>query len=77
MPIGGAGLREALPDLRRACEARERDPRELRVVSFGTHPDPAKLAHYESLGVSEVVFRLPSAGRDRVLPVLDAYAGFL
>jgi probable F420-dependent oxidoreductase len=77
LPIGGAGLREALPELRRACEARGRDPRELRVVPFGTHPDAGKLAHYEAQGVHEVVFRLPSAGREEVLPVLDAYARFL
>jgi probable F420-dependent oxidoreductase len=77
MPVGGAGLREALPRLRRAWEERGRDPRALRVVPFGTHPDAGKLAHYQALGASEVVLRLPSAGRDEVLPVLDAYARFL
>jgi hypothetical protein len=37
-------------------------------------PDPAKLDHYASLGVTEAVLRLPSAERDTVLPVLDRYA---
>jgi probable F420-dependent oxidoreductase len=77
LPIGGAGLRRALPELRRAWEARGRDPSGLRVVPFGTLPDAGKLAHYESLGIREVVLRLPSAGREAVLPALDAFARFL
>ena len=59
IPIGGAGVRAALPDLARACEARGRDPETLRIVPFGTVPDPGKLEYYESIGVTEVVLRLP------------------
>jgi hypothetical protein len=29
------------------------------------------------MGIGEAVLRLPSAGRDEVLPVLDGYARFL
>jgi probable F420-dependent oxidoreductase len=74
IPIGGAGVRAALPELAKACEARGRDPEELQIVPFGTVPDPGKLEYYESIGVTEIVLRLPSAGRDRVLPKLDEYA---
>ncbi len=77
MPIGGAGVREALPELRRAMEERGRDPAGLHVVPLGIFPDPAKLEHYEKIGVTEAVLRLPSAPRDRVLPVLDDYARYL
>ncbi|MCZ6463758.1 MAG: LLM class F420-dependent oxidoreductase [Proteobacteria bacterium] len=77
MPIGGAGLRKALPDLRRAFEERGRDPASLHVVPMGVFPDAAKLDHYRDRGVTEVVLRLPSAPRDRVLPVLDDYAQYL
>jgi probable F420-dependent oxidoreductase len=77
MPIGGAGVREALPELRRALEERGRDPAGLHVVPLGVLPDPAKLEYYEKVGVTEAVLRLPSAPRDRVLPVLDDYARFL
>jgi probable F420-dependent oxidoreductase len=77
LPIGGAGLAQALPELRRACEARGRDPAALQIVPMGVFPDPGKLEHYRSLGVSEVVLRLPSARRDTVLPVLDRYARYL
>jgi len=74
IPIGGAGVRAALPDLQRACDAAGRDPARLRVVPFGTVPDPGKIEYYASIGVDEVVLRLPSADADRTLPRLDTYA---
>jgi probable F420-dependent oxidoreductase len=74
IPIGGAGVRAALSDLHRACEAVDRDPATLQIVPFGTMPDAGKLEYYESIGVTEVVLRLPGAGADRVLPILDEYA---
>jgi hypothetical protein len=74
IPIGGAGVRAALPDLQRACDAMDRDPATLRIVPFGTVPDAGKLEYYESIGVTEVVLRLPSGDADRVLPILDEYA---
>ena len=77
LPIGGAGIREALPDLQRAFEARGRDPATIEIVPLGVFPTEAKLDHYASIGVTEAVLRLPSAPRDEVLPVLDAYAKFV
>ena len=77
IPIGGAGIREALPELRRALEERGRDPASLHVVPLGILPDEAKLDYYEQVGVTEAVLRLPSAPRDAVLPVLDDYVRFL
>jgi probable F420-dependent oxidoreductase len=77
IPIGGAGIREALPQLRRALEERGRDPASLHVVPLGILPDPAKLDYYAKVGVTEAVLRLPSAPRDAVLPVLDDYVRFL
>lgn len=77
MPIGGAGVRAAMPQLRAAWEGAGRDPASLRVVPFGTVPDPEKLDYYASIGVTEVALRLPSAPRDEVLPILDRYAGLV
>ena len=77
IPIGGAGVRESLPELRRAMEERGRDPDSLHVVPLGIQPDPRKLDYYAEIGVTEAVLRLPSAPRDRVLPVLDDYARYL
>jgi probable F420-dependent oxidoreductase len=73
IPIGGAGVAKALPALRAAAEQAGRDPSELRVVPFGTVPTKGKLEYYESLGIGEVVVRIPPAGADAVLPLLDEY----
>jgi len=77
IPIGGAGVRQAMVALREACEARGRDFQEIQVVPFGVLPDPGKLEYYESIGVGELVLRLPTAGRDGVMPVLDEFAALL
>jgi probable F420-dependent oxidoreductase len=77
MPIGGSGLAEAVPRLHRAVEEQGRDPARIRVVPFGTVPSDEKLAHYQQLGIDEVVLRVPSGGADQMLATLDAHAGFL
>lgn len=77
LPIGGAGVREALPALRSAAEAAGRDPESLRIVPFGTLPDAGKLAYYAELGITEVVLRVPTADADGVRRTLDGYAPFL
>jgi probable F420-dependent oxidoreductase len=77
IPIGGAGVREALPALHAAAETADRDPASLRVVPFGTLPDRGKLEYYASLGIDEVVLRVPSAPAEVVLPVLDAASALL
>ncbi|HEV2360521.1 MAG TPA: TIGR03619 family F420-dependent LLM class oxidoreductase [Acidimicrobiales bacterium] len=75
MPIGGSGVGKALPDLRRAFEEEGREMGE--VVPFGTIPGEGKLEHYRSLGINEVVLRIPSGPPDVMVPVLDGYAPFL
>src|SRR5581483_3327070 len=77
IPIGGAGVRAALEDLRHACDARGRDASNLEIVPFGTLPDHGKLDYYEQIGVTEVVARVRGGGRDDVLPILDKYAALL
>lgn len=77
LPIGGAGVKSALLDLRREMEARGRDPDSLQLVPMGVFPSAQKLAYYREIGCTEVVLRLPSAPRDKVLPVLDEYAAYL
>ena len=73
-PIGGAGVRKAMPDLQRACDAAGRDFAELTIIPFGTIPDPGKADYYESIGISEIVLRVHGGDRSRVLPQLDEYA---
>ena len=54
-----------------------RDPATLQIVPFGTVPDAGKLEYYESIGVTEVVLRVPGGTADRTLPVLDEFAALV
>ena len=74
MPVGGGGLATAIPELARVVSEAGRDPAKLEIVPFGSIPDPGKLEHFAAIGVTECVFRIPSAGADEVLPILDRWA---
>jgi probable F420-dependent oxidoreductase len=74
IPIGGAGLTDAIPRYKEAVAAAGRDPEGMRIVPFGSLPTAPKLAHFAEIGVTECVFRIPSAPADEVLPVLDEQA---
>lgn len=76
IPIGGAGLADAIADLREAFSRAGRDPALLHVVPFGSIPTAEKLAYFAQVGVTETVLRLPSAPAAEVLRSLDDYARF-
>ncbi len=75
MPIGGRGVKAALPALREACERAGRPMAE--VIPFAIRPTKEKLDYYAGLGVTESVANLPSGPADVVLPVLDEYAAMV
>ncbi len=77
IPIGGSGLSDAIPRYREAVADAGRDPDAMRIIPFGSLPNPAKLEHFASIGVTECVFRLPSAPADVVLRVLDEQSELL
>ena len=77
MPIGGAGVRQALPALHAAMEAAGRDPAELTIIPFGVMADAGKIDYYAEIGFDEVVFRVPPAPADVVLPIMDRLAAFV
>ncbi|MGI9578800.1 MAG: TIGR03619 family F420-dependent LLM class oxidoreductase, partial [Microthrixaceae bacterium] len=52
IPIGGAGLAEAIPRYKAALEECGRDPEAARIVPFGSHPSHDKLDHFASIGVT-------------------------
>lgn len=76
MPIGGAGLTEALPRLQTVWEAAGRSGRPS-IVPFGIIPNPGKLDHYRELGCDEVVLRVPMGAEADVLRSLDEHARLL
>lgn len=73
-PIGGAGVRDALPALRQAWDAARRSGAP-EVVPFGVVADAGKIDYYRTIGCSEVVLRVVGADRDTTLHQLDALAG--
>ncbi|NRQ37953.1 LLM class F420-dependent oxidoreductase [Nonomuraea sp. NN258] len=72
MPIGGHGVKAALPALREACEKAGRPM--ARVIPFGTRPTREKLDYFAGLGIEEAVATLPSGPANVILPLLDEYA---
>ena len=77
IPIGGAGLTDDIGRLKEVVADAGRDPESIEIVPFGSLPSHDKLDHFERVGVTECVFRLPSAGRDEVMAVLDQQAALL
>ena len=77
MPIGGSGLGQAVPRLRRMAEAAGRDPAQLSVVPFGTLGSESKLAHYAEMGVNEVVLRVRSGDDDAMRAELESLTPLL
>ena len=74
MPIVGRDpVDDGIADLKVRAEKAGRDPATVGVTLFGVRPDEAKLAAWRDMGVERVLFHLPPAGRDGVLPLLDRY----
>lgn len=74
MPIGGRGLKEQIPEVRAALEEAGRDPEAFTFHVYGSTPDVDQVRYFGELGVHQTSFWLPPAGRDEVIPALDAYA---
>ncbi len=71
---GGPSLQEKIVMLRRQAEDAGRDPASINITTFGGRPDPDSVARFEAAGVDRVIFGLPSAERDTVLPIIDQCA---
>ena len=75
MPISGRyDIVNQIGEIRRLASEAGRDPATIEFGQFGT---PAKAEVVDQMieaGLSRVVFGLPPAGPDKVLPLLDRYA---
>jgi len=67
----------AMEDLRKRAEQAGRDMHTISTSVFGLPGDPALLERYQSAGFTRAILRLPSAGRDTILPMLDQYTTLL
>jgi probable F420-dependent oxidoreductase len=66
-----------IKDLKMRAEKAGRDFKTISISVFGAKPDHATLDTYAGAGVTRAIMRLPSEGRDKILPLLDQYAKFV
>jgi probable F420-dependent oxidoreductase len=66
-----------LPQFRKLAVEEGRDPATLPITVFGVAEDAELVARYRDAGVARVVFTLPPAKADEVLPVLDRCAALM
>ncbi len=65
---------EGMAHLAQIAAEADRDMSTISCTVFGAKPDRETLDRYANAGIDRVLFGLPPAGRDVVLPKLDAYA---
>ena len=63
-----------IQELRERARKAGRDPKTISVTVFGAKPEGKQLDAYAEAGVERVLFGLPNAGADKVLPALDRLA---
>lgn len=67
-------LIDVLPRFRQMAAEAGRTPADCPLSVFGAKDDAAELARFAEAGIARVVFNLPSATADEVLPLLDRQA---
>ncbi len=77
IPIGGKGdgLEEAIPAFHAMAEEAGRE--RLEVTAYGIVPTEKVVDRYARAGVDRIVFALPPAPREELLPHLDRCAAFV
>ena len=66
-----------IKDLKQRAEKAGRDFKSISISIFAAKPEQATLDTYAGAGVTRAIMRLPSEGRDKILPLLDQYAKFV
>ena len=61
-------------DFRRQAEQAGRDPKSISITIFWGRSDKAAIEQYEKAGAERVIFLLPPAPRDTVMPKIDECA---
>jgi probable F420-dependent oxidoreductase len=76
IPIGGREdeIEKSIPDFRSMAEDAGRDPKTLEVSIYGVAASEKVIERYGAAGADRVVFGLPPAARDEILPLLDRCA---
>jgi hypothetical protein len=61
-------------ELHRQAAQAGRDPKSISITIFWGRADKAAIDQYEAAGAERVIFLLPPAPADKVMPKLDEYA---
>jgi len=64
-------------DLRTRAEQAGRRPEEISISVLGAPGDEATLQRYRELEAARAIFFVPSAGREKLFPLLDQYAALI
>lgn len=64
-------------DLRTHAQQAGRRPEEISLSVLGVTGDEAALQQCRELGAERAIFFVPSAGREKILPLLDQYAALI
>lgn len=77
IPIGGRGdssFSDQAAAFDQACADAGRDRADLELSVYYAPADPDTIEDLANIGVDRVIFGLPPAGADQVVPMLDKYA---
>jgi probable F420-dependent oxidoreductase len=75
MPISGRyDIAEQITQIRQMATDAGRDPATIEFGQFGTPAKPEIIEQMIEVGLSRILFSLPPADSDKVLPLLDRYA---
>jgi probable F420-dependent oxidoreductase len=79
MPIAGRGdhTLKVLPEFQKMIKEAGRSPKDLEVSLFGVTPDADEVKRAADAGVTRMIFGLPPADADTVLPILDQHAAVM
>ena len=74
-PAAGSGSpEEFMPQFRQMAQDAGRDPASLSVTLGGAPEDLDRLRRNRDLGITRMNVRLPAAGEDEIVPILDRWA---
>ena len=77
LPIMGRGapIEEQIAELQRQAQERGRGP--IPITVFGVRPDAEQIERLSAAGVTRCLFGLPPAGEEKIMPLLDRFAGVM
>ena len=75
LPIAGRGdMRSDMEQLKAAADRAERPMDTIQCTIFGVRPDPQQVTDLIEIGFERIIFGLPPAPAETVIPLLDRYA---